>query len=403
MKRSAMLALPELKPELRLILELLSEEQLSEATTHEARTCADSDWELFLEYVRHHRLQPWMYVKFKKRRDSRIPQRVFQVLKREYVSNAIRMLRLSGEMSRLNDAFAARSIRVIMIKGPVLGTQLYGDMSLRTSKDIDILVAMDDLERAEQALHELGYESYREVPRIFNDWKWKAHHLMFQHSSSDIQVELHWRMNRDCGTEPDFEELWSRRRIYAGSIACLSEQDLFLQLIQHGARHGWFRLRWLLDIDRMLRALTGSEELVRFVRQHDSLHVAGQALVLVHHLFKTPIPEPLRPLLADRRAMRIAAPCLEFINEMAKLNNEASRELTKRFNSYLFSIMTFKNLLRYVAVRLYPNSWDSRTLKLPRRLSFLYVPLKPFLWLWRRVSSFHLTAKEDKRLDAGTQ
>lgn len=76
-----------------------------------------------------------------------------------------------------------------------------------------------------------------------NDWRWKAHHVTYVNRETGMQVELHWKMNQDCGKEPDFEELWSRKRIFADRIAYLSEQDMFLQLIQHGARHGWFRLR----------------------------------------------------------------------------------------------------------------------------------------------------------------
>jgi|HigsolmetaAR203D_1030402.scaffolds.fasta_scaffold00116_20 hypothetical protein len=405
MKQSAPFTVPAFQPELQLILELLSEDYVSSASTAslEDRSFAGIDWDLFLEYVRHHRLQPWLYVKLKSKHASWVPSRVLQVLQHEYMRNTVRMLQLSGEMRRLQDEFAARSIRVIMLKGPVLGAMLYGDMSLRISKDLDILVSMDDLERAEQAMRELGYELDYEVPRIFNDWKWKAHHLTYMNAHTGIQVELHWRMNRDCGEEPDFEELWSRRRIFADSIAYLSEHDMFLQLIQHGARHGWFRLRWLLDIDRMLLTLTRTDELVAFIRQHDSLHLAGQALVLVHHLFNTPIPEPFRPLLADRWSLRIAASSLMFISEKVRPDKTSNQEITKRFNSYLFSIMSLRTMIKFVAVRLYPNSWDSRIFKLPRRLSFLYVPLRPFLWLWRRViHTYHLAAKEEERLDAGT-
>jgi len=404
MNQSVSFTLPAFKPELKLILELLSEDHASTASAAslEEWSNTDIDWALFLEYVRHHRLQPWLYVKLKNRQAPWIPSSVLQVLQQEYVRNTIRMLQMAGEMSRLCDEFAARSIRVIMLKGPVLGALLYGDMSLRISKDIDMLVSADDLERAEHALLELGYELYREVPRIFNDWKWKTHHLAYVHAHSGIQVELHWKMNQDCGKEPDFEELWSRRRIFADSIAYLSEHDMFLQLVQHGARHGWFRLRWLLDIDRLLRTLTRPDELVRFMRQHQSLHLAGQALLLVTHLFKTPIPDSFRPLLADRRSLRIAHLSIPFISEKMKPDHDANQAFTKQFNSYLFSIMTLRTLLKFVAVRLYPNSWDSQIFKLPRRLSFLYVPLRPFLWLWRRIHAFHLAAKEDKRLDAGT-
>ena len=36
-------------------------------------------------------------------------------------------------------------------------------------------------------------------------------------------------------------------------IYFLGREDLFLFLVSHGARHGWSRLRWLTDIDRLLK------------------------------------------------------------------------------------------------------------------------------------------------------
>lgn len=404
MKQSVPLSLPAFTPELQLILDLLAEEHRADAqvATLQDHLREDIDWQLFLEYVRHHRLQPWLYSKLRSLQASRVPAHVLHALKQDYVKNTIRMLQLAGEMSRVCEELAARSIRVLVLKGPILGTLLYGDMSLRTSKDLDILVPQQDLERAERALHELGFSLYYEIPRIFNDWRWKAHHVTYVNRETGMQVELHWKMNQDCGKEPDFEELWSRRRIFADRIAYLSEQDMFLQLIQHGARHGWFRLRWLLDIERMLHSLARQDELLLFVAQHQSRHLVGQAMLLITYLLKSPIPEAFHPLLADRHALRIAARSLAFISHIVNPGNDASPAVRKQFNAYLLSIMSFRTLLRYVAVRIYPNSWDSTIFKLPRRLIFLYVPLRPFLWIWRRVSRSHLAAKEESRLDAGT-
>ena len=94
------------------------------------------------------------------------------------------------------------------------------------------------------------------MPRVLGDWKWKVHHISYTHPITGIQVEIHWRLNAEMGKEPPFEELWERRRrslLTPQPVYMPGREDLFLYLALHGARHGWFRLRWLADIDRVAR------------------------------------------------------------------------------------------------------------------------------------------------------
>ena len=90
---------------------------------------------------------------------------------------------------------------------------------------------------------------------MLNDWKWREHHLSYFHPEKGIQLEIHWRLHPPPSKEPSFEELWKRKRkseLTTYPVYFLGQEDLFLYLITHGARHGWFRLRWLIDIDKMV-------------------------------------------------------------------------------------------------------------------------------------------------------
>ena len=56
--------------------------------------------------------------------------------------------------------------------------------------------------------------------------------------------------------EPNFDELWNRKRkssLTNYPVYILSSEDLFLFLVTHGARHGWSRLRWLIDIHQIIK------------------------------------------------------------------------------------------------------------------------------------------------------
>ena len=59
------------------------------------------------------------------------------------------MLHLSGEMEQICKIFNENEIPLLVLKGPVLAADLYGDVSLRTSSDLDILIPIQDLEKVE--------------------------------------------------------------------------------------------------------------------------------------------------------------------------------------------------------------------------------------------------------------
>lgn len=226
---------------------------------------SDIDWEVFLEQAVHHRVYPVIYQKLKQVDKELIPSHIVQTLTRKYKRNTFQMLYLSAEMERINKLCNENEIRTIFLKGPVLSQDLYGDLSLRTSCDLDVLIPIQNLEKAEKLLLEQGYVKDDYIQTILSDWKWRHHHITFFHPTRRIKLEIHWRLNPGPGKEPGFEELWKRKRksaLTSNSVYMLGKEDLFLFLVSHGARHGWSRLRWLVDIKKLsIKILIG----VRFI------------------------------------------------------------------------------------------------------------------------------------------
>ena len=68
------------------------------------------------------------------------------------------MLTLCGEMEQVSKLFTENHIPLLFLKGPVIAADIYGDISLRTSKDLDILISITHVEKAEKLLLSLGYE-----------------------------------------------------------------------------------------------------------------------------------------------------------------------------------------------------------------------------------------------------
>lgn len=377
--------------ELRLMLAVLAAEDDSIPCEIGDERTADMDWNQFLQFVNHHRVYPLIYAKLSKLNEQRIPDYVMQEIRANYSRNTFKMLYLSSELDKIGKLFDSQNIRSLMLKGPVLAEALYGQFSLRTSKDLDVLLAIEDLEKAENILKELGYQTTsHSFPRILNDWKWKSHHISYFHAEREIQIELHWRLNPETGMEPSFEELWDRRNVGSltnkhNPVYYLGTEDLFLYLISHGARHGWFRLRWLTDIDRMLRMGIHSQNLIKLMDVYKCRHLVGQALVLSSNLLKTPVPDELKALGEEGRAIGLARSSLAFIKNCVNLCPDPTPDVARSYQRYLFSIKTTREKWDYRIKRLYPSSRDALALPLPRPLHFLYFPLRPFLWLWRQM------------------
>ncbi|PHD75779.1 Renal dipeptidase [Bacillus sp. AFS043905] len=387
-----------LPKELRLLLEIMTMEDDESIKTDKNELFSDIDWEGFLELARHHRIYPIIYTKIKKRALKGIPPQVIQTLYQEYKKNTIRMLLLSGEMEQVSILFSKHQIRLLFLKGPVIAADIYGDISLRTSKDLDILISINDLKKAEELLLNNGYER-EDDSATFVEWKWRKHHITFFHPQKGIQIEIHWRLHPPPTKEPNFNELWERKRISnltTYPVYLLGEEDLFLFLVDHGNRHGWFRLRWLVDIDQIIRKRIISENNYLLLKNNHQCN----ALLLTSQLFKTPINKEIQSLITLKRNSRQLHLAIFYIIEMGKsyitqyhdnltTHHSVSLKLNikKLFltNYYLFSMMSDVQKFLFVIKLFYPSDTDVQILRLPKPLRFLYFPLKPFLWVWKKT------------------
>jgi hypothetical protein len=153
---------------------------------------------------------------------------------------------LATELDGLLHQFAERGIDVLPLKGPTLAQALYGDATLRSFKDLDLLVRRDDYPRAEALLIDLGFAA-----GAVNDSEQRF-------SRERILVELHFDITSPRIFQFDLEGIWSRscRGNFRGKpMHVMSVDDLVLYLCSHGLSHGFSRLIWILDVARALDAL----------------------------------------------------------------------------------------------------------------------------------------------------
>lgn len=375
--------------ELKLQLEIMKRENSEDLQAIDKNWYTNIDWNKFLELAIHHRVYSFIYPKLKKIDKKLIPAYVMETLQRDFKINTFQMLHLSGEMEQISRLLIKNEIRPLFLKGPVLAHDLYGDISLRTSSDLDLLIALHDLDRAEELLLKLGYVKDDYILTVLNDWKWRHHHLTYIHPQKNIKLEIHWRLNPGPAKEPHFEELWNRKRkspLTSYPVYFLEREDLFLFLVSHGARHGWSRLRWLVDIHQIVKQEIDWRKISKLLNKYQYLHVGGQALILASQLLETPLVKEMKPLLSGNRSKLLAQEAIFYLEEMVNLHTDPVPDDVAKYHKYhLFSLMSNQQKFFFIISFLYPYPEDAETLPLPKYLHFLYFPLRPVLWAWRKT------------------
>ncbi|MGG6310587.1 nucleotidyltransferase domain-containing protein [Paenibacillus macerans] len=356
--------------ELKLLLSLIGMDTDSELPTRLSRDYPDMEWDYFLELCMHHRVYPLVYRNIRTYELTIVPEKVVMSLKQESNRNVIKMLCLTQELELVTRLLNDNNIRSLILKGPVLGKELYGDISLRTSKDLDILVPLEDLKNTDEVLRTLGYVNEGAV-----DLK-KRHHTSYYHPEKKLEVEIHWRLEPERGREPSFDELWSRKGTCSFSnfsVDYLGREDLFFSLVSHGFRHGWFRLRWLLDIHFLVQKPIDWRAVEAMLDTYKFRLEFSQTLLLLRELFQTPLESFSIKFVPDRRAIRFAALAANLISGHGRTRYHFSRKKVRHKIDLLIQLLS-------------PRKEDIDLLRLPKALYFLYFVICPIFRVLRRIS-----------------
>ena len=172
-------------------------------------------------------------------------------------------------------------------------------------------------------------------------------------------------------------------------IYYLSDEHLLFFLVTHGARHGWSRLRWLVDLDQLISKSLDWNIINFLFKTYNHLPVLGQALILVNQLLDTPIDDPLQKIKLDYKAWGYAQDALFYMKQMIHLHGDTlPKHISRYHRSHLISLMSIQQKVLFFLSFLFPYPEDAETLPLPKKLHYLYFILRPFLWTWRKQKRF---------------
>lgn len=390
-----------LSPELELVLWCSRlQRRENDAGSMNRVFAGDIDWEVFVHLTLYHRLYPVVYRSLSKLDCQAVPRDVLTALSRQSRMNISRTFRMAAELIRILQVLEQGNIRAVVMKGIPLAHKLYGDMALRPSNDLDILVWPGDIDSARKIIEGQGYQADDQLDRMtpvqLRKWSECNQHIAYWHPDRKVALELHWQLYCHGMNMPQLqtENSLTQVQIVGQSMQVLEREELLLYLILHGAVHAWFRLKWLLDIDLMIRQ--GEFDWAALYQISERLGVkavVNQSIILSQQLFGTPVPVNIAETAnCDRRAQALAAMALRSIAAADRNSKPKSLYATAiqlyYDKKYLLCLHAkWKERALLVSRWLLPSDEDLVEASLSDKLYFLYYFISPIIWCARRTRS----------------
>ncbi len=345
----------------------------------------EMDWDWMQKAARFHGVWPIMYHNLKSVCPDAVPKDVLSKLKKGYFDNALRNLLLSKELLRIIEDFQKHGIDAVPFKGPTLAKMAYGDITLRSFSDLDIMVRKQDVLQARDLLQSAGYKP--EIPMTSSQ---EDNYLTvnceynFDRQSPHVHVEIHWAFLPRNYYVPFDERIWSRLETmpFEGTtIHCFSSNDLVLALCAHATKHQWSQIKFVSDLAGIISLhQIDWDQVVAGADEMGLMRILHIGLFLAHDLLDAKLPpQIISEIEIDSTAQKMALQ----ISEKLFSGPNGPEGIIER---YLFWARTRERLsdrAKYLfLVGLKPNQADYDAFPMP---DFLY----PFYWIVRPVRLFY--------------
>ena len=361
-----------LTPQYRLAL-LLARGNFSAEVARRAaeRIHAGVKWDGFLESARTHGLIPLLYHRLKALEFCDVPPHVRRQLTDTFGANAIRNLLLSQELVRVLIQLDTAGVCVIPLKGISLAESLYGDNALRVVADLDILIRPERLETTLHVLQSSGYETRLDRSRFIELLARYGKDCELMREDARMAYPLQVHCGLIWGGPPEsaaLAELWSGavpRAFHGAPAFALAPEWEFLYLAVHAARHRFYPLKWLVDLDWLVaRGDVDWVKVENMARRLGWGETVQSCFAACEALIQTPVPEPFAKPHDRCARFHVSRPGPLTVPSEALFCLRLLPKLSQR--------------LQYLAIRLFvPTSADREFVALPSSLFFLYGVLRP--------------------------
>ena len=358
-----------------------------EAPTHLPQ---ELDWQYIYAEAIQHRTVPLLQYFLRKHSALSVPQEIStsinQYVQRQTLANMFQTRELLNVLDRLSK----EHIPAIPFKGPTLGQQLYNELSFRSFGDLDILIHFEDFYKVKHVLTEMGYIPYRNLSEK-QEAKFLTTQMGYEFERHDKRcvIEVHWSLvSRIHSFEIPESELWDKKdslEIQNKLTPVLNDKHLFIYLCAHGTKSFWSRLRWISDIAEMIAIQSNKEHnntwwtaVLDQAAKSYSTRMVHLGVYLAHTLLNAPVPPAIVEKAARDKHVRVL---FNRVVSALFVPPDQKKDVLKPISFHLHMRERFKDKRPYLGhvlkLWLNPSKKDKDFLKLPERLNFLYLLLKP--------------------------
>lgn len=285
-------------------------------------------WNSLFSLADHHGVQPLLYEGLASIAQE-LPPAEFEFLRQSHKANLHKALLLSRELIRIVDHLADLGIEVMPYKGLALAELVYGDIALRQSGDIDLLIRPEDFRRVREAVGKVGY-----VPHdFFSEAEERAqlksgYEYAFDGAAGPNLLEVQWAIQpRFYAIDFDMTGLFERATtvVVAGQpMKTLCEEDLFLVLSAHAAKHVWGRLIWLCDLARIISLPNLNWNRIREQAEYLGIErILRVTMLAANRMLGAAIPEAVGAIEHDAELVPLADRVQSFVESETTFNVES--------------------------------------------------------------------------------
>jgi hypothetical protein len=247
------------------------------------------DWSRLLVLAEEHGVLAHLRKRLGELGETLVPREIRRMLVELHRAQVFSTLRMTAELFRLLELFRGKGIPALVVKGPVLAMQAYGDPSMRGYGDLDLLVRQPHIRSATELFEAAGYQAT--VPLRAIDAGRIPGQYLFTQPETKLLVELHNDLTlryfpRRLAIE-DFFARQIRVRLDAYDAPALAVEDELVLICIHGAKHLWERLIWIADVAALVsrqssidwgRARASAQAVGAEHMLHTGLRLAGDVL-----------------------------------------------------------------------------------------------------------------------------
>lgn len=394
------LAQTELSPEIRLLCACCRVRPNDADLQLQAALAPQVDPGMLVQLARRHRVEPLLYHNLKRHQPGVFSADIMDVIAGRVRRNAVKSLHALGINVQIARLMRAAAIPFLPLKGVTLAQRYYGEINLRHAHDIDFWVPPQSVETARALL--VKQDCRPDIEHSFQDIEARGvrhrrflrrylHHDVLIHPGGE-HLELHWRLAHNVkGLRLDPADLLlngERIETVGDSMTMIGPVPLLLYLCEHGSHHGWYRLKWLMDLPQVLES-----------RDWDWPHVLAEAkfanclaelllgLRLAQTLFGWTVPDAVAAAMSKQHFLdwQVKTVCRNLsLPESGLPHNSMLRRMAQL--PYRISFITSIGYIGNELGRYLLAPGDLRVIRFPDRWIMIYYCLRPFLWFWRKIT-----------------